>query len=46
MLPLNTVPLPVKLRIEDDLLLDRSGAFGDRIAAAKIAGLVVDGVGT
>lgn len=26
-LPLNTTPLPVKLRIEDYLLLDRSGAF-------------------
>jgi Uma2 family endonuclease len=26
-LPLNTEPLPVKLRIEDYLLLDRSGAF-------------------
>ncbi|MBA3878261.1 MAG: Uma2 family endonuclease [Sphingobium sp.] len=26
-LPLNTSPLPVKLRIEDYLLLDRSGAF-------------------
>lgn len=25
--PLNTTPLPVKLRIEDYLLLDRSGAF-------------------
>lgn len=27
MLPLNTSPLPVKLRIEDYLLLDSSGAF-------------------
>lgn len=41
--PLNTAPLPVKLRIEDYLLLDRSGAFDDRVAAT-VAGLVVNGV--
>ena len=27
MVPLTTVPLPVKLRVEDYLLLDGSGAF-------------------
>src|SRR6186713_977334 len=27
LLPLNTSPLPVKLRVEDYLLLDESGAF-------------------
>lgn len=38
LLPLNTSPLPVKLRIEDYLLLDRSGAFDDYARTELIEG--------
>ena len=38
MLPLNTSPLPVKLRVEDYLLLDRSGAFADYAKTELIDG--------
>jgi Uma2 family endonuclease len=37
-LPLNTEPLPVKLRIEDYLLLDRSGAFDSYAKTELIEG--------
>lgn len=37
-LPLNTTPLPVKLRIEDYLLLDRSGAFDAYAKTEQIDG--------
>lgn len=40
MLPLNTVPLPVKLRIEDYLLLDRSGAFDGYAKTELIEGQI------
>ena len=40
MLPLNTVPLPVKLRIEDYLLLDRSGAFDSYAKTELIEGQI------
>lgn len=37
-LPLNTQPMPVKLRIEDYLLLDRAGAFADYAKTELIEG--------
>ena len=40
MLPLNTAPLPVKLRIEDYLLLDRSGAFDGYAKTELIEGQI------
>ena len=40
-LPLNTSPLPVKLRIEDYMLLDRSGAFNDYAKTELIEGEIL-----
>ena len=39
--PFNTSPLPVKLRVEDYLLLDRSGAFDDYARTELIEGEVL-----
>lgn len=40
-LPLNIAPLPVKLRLEDYLLLDESGAFADYAKTELIEGEIV-----
>jgi Uma2 family endonuclease len=40
-LPLNTAPLPLKLRVEDYLLLDRSGAFDAYAKTELIEGEIV-----
>jgi Uma2 family endonuclease len=40
-LPLNTSPLPLKLRVEDYLALDRSGAFADYAKTELIEGEIV-----
>ena len=40
-LPLDTSPLPVKLRVEDYLLLDGSGAFADYAKTELIDGEIV-----
>lgn len=40
-LPLNTAPLPVKLRLEDYLLLDESGAFDAYAKTELIEGEIV-----
>ena len=40
-LPLNTSPLPVKLRVEDYLALDRNGAFADYAKTELIEGEIV-----
>lgn len=39
--PFNTSPLPVKLRVEDYLLLDRSGAFDDYARTELIEGEIL-----
>ncbi|MEO6214849.1 MAG: hypothetical protein ABIO86_02365 [Sphingomonas sp.] len=40
LLPLNTSPLPVKLRVEDYLLIDESGAFDACRKTELIAGKI------
>jgi len=41
LLPINTSPLPVRLRVEDYLLLDASGAFDDYAKTELIEGKIV-----